>query len=253
MLPLETTIMLAGTIVFITTGFWMLMVFDCVRNEPKGSSWLWLLIVMNLPGAIVYFVARKLPYLNIPIPNFCKRWTMKDALWNAEAGVMNIGKSHQYVTLGNVLMEMGNLDRALECYRDALQLEPGNTNALWGCATIAIQRKNIDLARAYLQDLLDRDPEYKRGEASLVYGKALYELKQWSAAKEHLDLDVKRWSHSESFLLLAKIAVNVDGDPIVAKNYLETMLARLKASPRYNYRRNQHLIRSADKILKTLN
>jgi tetratricopeptide (TPR) repeat protein len=245
--------MLTNTIVFATTGFWMLMIFDCVRNEPKGSSWLWLLIVLNIPGAFIYFAARKLPYLDIPIPNFFKRWTMKDALWNAEAGVTNIGKSHQYITLANVLMEMGNLDRALECYQEALQREPGNNHALWGCATIEMQRRNFDLAREHLKKILDREADYKRGEASLLYGKALYELQQWSIAKEHLDRDVKQWSHSESFILLAKIALNCDGNRVAAKNYLDTMLARLKASPRYNYRKHQHLIRSAEKMLKTLN
>jgi hypothetical protein len=244
--------MITGSIAFATTGFWMLMIFDCVRSEPKGSSWLWLLIVLNFPGAIIYFITKKLPYLNLPTPTFLKQWTMKDALWNAEAGVANIGKSHQYVTLGNVLAEMGKLDRAAECYQAAIQKEANNTNALWGCATIAMERQNFDLARGYLQDLLKLDRDYKRGEASLLYGKSLYELQQWSAAKTHLDLDVKQWSHAESFLLLAKIAVNVDGDRVAARTYLETMLARLKASPRFNYRRNQRLIRSAQKMLKTL-
>jgi tetratricopeptide (TPR) repeat protein len=244
--------MIAGTLAFATTGFWMLMIFDCVRNEPKGSSWLWLLIVLNFPGAVVYFVARKLPYLNLPMPNFFKQWTMRDALWNAEAGVTNIGKSHQYVTLGNILFEMGKIDRAAECYQEAVRKEPGNTHALWGCGMIEMERKNFDLARGYLNDLLRQDRDYKRGEASLLYGKALYELKQWSAAKEHLDADVKLWSHSQSFLLLAKIALNCDGDRVAARNYLETMLARVKASPRYNYRRNQRFVRSAEKMLKSL-
>lgn len=245
--------MLTGTIAFATAGFWMLMIFDCIRNEPKGSSWLWLLIMLNFPGAVIYFVSRKLPNLDFPVPNFFKRWTMKDALWNAEAGVTNIGKSHQYVTLGNILMEMGELDRALECYRDALQKEPKNTHALWGCATIATQSKKFELAREYLQTLLDLDANYKRGEASLLHAKALYNLEQWSVAKEYLDRDVKQWSHSESFLLLAKIALNIDNDKVAAKNYLDTMLGRLKASPRYNYRKNQHLVRSAQQMLKTLN
>jgi hypothetical protein len=244
--------MLTGILAFATAGFWMLMIFDCARNEPKGSSWLWLLIMLNFPGAVIYFVARKLPYLDLPIPNFMKQWTMKEALWNAEAGVTNIGKSHQYVILGNVLLEMGNLNRALECYQQALQKEPGNTHALWGCATIEIKCKNFAVAQVYLKDLLDRDRDYKRGEASLCYAKTFYELREWATAKEYLAVDIKHWSHSESFLLLAKIAVNIDRDPVAAKNYLDTMLARLKASPRYNYRKNQHLIRSAQQILKTL-
>jgi tetratricopeptide (TPR) repeat protein len=248
----ETAIMLTGTIAFASTGFWMLMIFDCIRNEPKGSSWLWLLIVLNFPGALIYFVSRKLPYLDIPVPSFFKRWTMKDALWNAEAGVSNIGKSHQYVTLGNVLTEMGDLDRALSAYQSAIAKEPNNTHALWGCATIAMQRKNFDVAREQLQQLLALDAEYKRGEASLLYGKALYELAQWSAARSHFESDVKRWGHAESLLLLAKIALNTDGDSQAAKSYLETMVSRLRASPKFNYRKNQHLIRSAQKMLKNL-
>lgn len=243
--------MLVGTMAFASQGFWMLMIFDCVRNEQKGSSWLWLLIMLNFPGAVIYFMARKLPYMNIPIPNFFKRWTMKDALWNAEAGIKNIGKSHQYVTLGNILLEMGNIDRALESYHEALVRESSNPNALWGCATIEIQQQKFDLAREHLKTLMAKEPEYKRGEASLFYGQVLYELGQWSAAKEHLDLDVKQWSHAGSFILLAKIAIQ-DGDRKMARDYLETMLARVKASPRYNYRKNQHLVRQAEKMLKTV-
>jgi hypothetical protein len=88
--------------------------------------------------------------------------------------------------------------------------------------------------------------------ATVDHGKALYELQQWSAAKSHLEQDVKQWGHSESWLLLAKIDLNTDGDRVASKNYLTTMLARLKASPKYNYRKQLHLIRSAEKMLKTL-
>ena len=245
--------MLTGMLAFATAGFWMLMIFDCARNEPKGSSWLWLLIMLNFPGAIIYFISRKLPYLDLPVPTFFKRWTRSEALWNAEAGVTNIGKSHQYVVLGNVLVEMGNVNRALECYQQALAKEPGNTHALWGCATVEIDRQNFEVARSQLKELLDRDADYKRGEASLLYAKTLYQLSEWAAAKEYLELDLKMWGHSESFLLLAKITANIERDPVAAKKYLETMLARLKASPRYNYRKNQTLIRAAQKMLKTLN
>jgi hypothetical protein len=244
--------MLVGSIAFVTTGFWMLMIFDCVRHEPKGSHWLWLLIMLNFPGAIIYFAAQKLPSLNLPTPNFFKRWMMRDALWSAEAGVSNIGKSHQYVVLGNVLTEMGKLDRALECYQEALVREEDNSHAMWGCATIEIQQKKFYLAVDRLSALLNYDPDYKRGEASLQYGKVLYELAQWSAAKVHLQRDIKQWGHSESFLLLAKIALYYDKDRLAASDYLKTMVGRLKASPKYNYRKHQYLIREAEKMQKTL-
>jgi hypothetical protein len=249
-----------GSIAFVTSAFWMFMIYDCIKNEPKGSSWLWLLIVLNFPGAVIYFAIRKLPYLNIPIPSFFKRWTMKDALWNAEAAVQNIGQSHQYVVLGNVLLEMGEIDRALVAYQAALVKEPDYPPALFGCATIEMQQRNFEAALVPLKVLMKKDPEYKRGEASLLYGKALYETAQWSAAKTHLEQDAKYWGHSESWLLLAKIALQQESDSLqdssaaraAARSYLNTMITKLKAAPKYHYCRNQHLIHEAKKMLKTL-
>jgi hypothetical protein len=243
--------MLVQAVAFASQGFWMLMIFDCVRNEPKGSSWLWLLIMLNFPGAVIYFAARKLPYLDLPIPNFFKRWTMQTALRNAEAGVHNIGKSYQYVTLGNVLLEMGDRDRALTAYHEALTREATNAHALWGCATIELHQQKLDLAQAHLEVLLEKEPDYKRGDASLLYGKVLFERELWLPAKEHLDRDVKHWGHAEAFILLAKIAIH-DCDIPGARMYLETMLARVKAAPQYNYRIKQHLVREAEKMLKKL-
>ncbi len=243
--------MLVQAVAFASQGFWMLMIFDCVRTEPKGSSWLWLLIMLNFPGAVIYFAARKLPDLDVPIPNFFKRWTMQNALRNAEAGVHNIGKSYQYVTLGNVLLEMGDFDRALIAYHESLAREATNPHALWGCAKIEMQQQKFDLAQAHLETLLQKEPDYKRGEASLFYGKVLFEQEKWSNAKEHLDRDVKYWGHAESFILLAKIAIH-DSDFTTAREYLETMLARVKAAPHYSYRMKQHLVREAEQMLKKL-
>jgi hypothetical protein len=246
----ETAIML-GTFAFASSAFWFLMIYDCLKNEPRGSNWLWILIMLNFPGAVIYFAVRKLPYLNIPVPGFLKRWTMKDALWNAEAAVRNIGKSHQDVVLGNVLLEMGEIDRALASYENALVKEKDYPPALFGCASIEMKQQKFDLAATHLKTLMQKDPEYKRGGASLLYGKALYETAQWSLAKTHLEQDAKYWGHSESWLLLAKIVYQEDGDRDAARSYLETMIARLKASPKFHYRQNSHLMREAEKMLKT--
>jgi hypothetical protein len=244
--------MLVGSIAFVTTGFWMLMIFDCVGKEPKGSSWLWLLILLNFPGATAYFVMRRLPDLDLPISNLFKHWGMKDALRNAEAGVSNIGKARQYVTLGNVLMEIGKLDRALECYSEALVREENNSDAMWGCARIEIKHKHLHIAMEHLHTLLVNEPDYREGEASLQYGKVLYELAQWSPAKSHLQGDLKRWGHSESLLILARISLYYDDDRLAARNYLDTLLGRLNASPKSSSRKHQHLIHEAGKLWKTL-
>jgi len=227
------------------------MIFDCVRNEPDRQTWLWILLFLNVAGATIYFFACYLPRSGFLRANLFKRWTLKQDLWNAEAGVRNIGKPHQYVTLGNVLSEMGQMEKAAEAFQQAYEKEPKNTHALWGLACIEMQRKQYFKANDYLQQLIRLEPDYKSGEASLLQGKVLYELQDWELAQKHLEEDIRYWSHPESSLLLA-IIQKQEGNVEKARDSLETMIAKVKAAPIYHYRRHQHIVRKAEKLLKTL-
>lgn len=248
---LETVLSSLGVWILLPSAFWMLMIFDCVRNEPDRQTWLWILLFLNVAGAIIYFFASYLPRSGFLQANMFKQWTLKQELWNAEAGVRNIGKPHQYVTLGNVLLDMGQVDKAAEAFQQAYEKEPNNTHALWGLAAVEMQQKQYAKAKDNLQKLTALDPDYKSGEASLLHCKALYELKDWGLAKAALKKDIQYWSHPESSLLLATIQKQ-EGNPQDARDCLETMMAKVKASPIYHYRRHQHIIRKAEKLLKTL-
>ena len=153
-----------GVWVLLPSAFWMLMIFDCVRNEPDRQTWLYILMFLNIAGAIVYFFACWLPRANVPMPNYFKRWSLRQALWNAEAAV---------------------------AYQQALEKEPGNPHALWGAAFIELKNKQFAAAKDHLEALLTLDRDYKTGEASLLYGKALFELGDWEPARSHLEKDIK--------------------------------------------------------------
>lgn len=243
--------MLVKIVAFALAGFWMLTIFDCIRHEPKGSNWLWILILLNFPAAVVYVVARKLPELNVSLPNFFKRWRLRAALNGAETGVYKEGNADRYVALGNVLLEMGKYDRALESYHEASSREAANPHALWGCAIVEIHQQQLDRAVEHLKALLHKEPNYKSGAASLLYGKVLYELARWDKAKQQLIRDLDRWGHPESSLLLAQIAIN-DRELVIARGYLENMLARLAISPLANRRQHLQLLDRAEQLLKSL-
>lgn len=240
-----------GIWVLLSSAFWMLMIFDCVRNEPDRQTWLWILLFLNVAGALIYFFACWLPRSNMPVPNYFKRWTMRQELWNAEAGVRNIGKAHQYVALGNVLTEIGDLEKAATTFQQALDKEPKNIHALWGLAYIEMHHKQFTLAREHLAALVELDPDYKCGEGSLLYGKALFELPDWKSAKTHLEKDLKYWGHPEAAIMLASIQ-RQEGNLEQARDYLEGMLTKLRAAPIYHYRRHQQTLRKAEKMLRTL-
>lgn len=238
-------------IFFFTTVFWLLMIYDCVRNDPQKNQWLYLLIFLNFPGAVIYFLVRRLPQIDLPLPRYFARWTQRRELWMAEADARNIGKAHQYAVLGNLLCDMGIFDRAEVAYNTALEKEPKNIQALWGAAFIDMQNKKFTNAKEHLENLLKLEPEYKYGEASLAYGKVLVELQEKEAAKIHLQKHIKQWGHPEAYIMLATI-LSEEGDRSSACGHLETMIARVRGSSYYHYKRNRHWVTKGKKLLKIL-
>ncbi|MEA5619586.1 tetratricopeptide repeat protein [Cronbergia sp. UHCC 0137] len=236
----------------LMTGFWLLMIYDCVRNEPERQTWLWILLFVNVPGALIYFLARWIYRNNIPLPNYFSRWTRKRELWLAQAEAKNIGKAHQYVILGNLLTDMGIFDQAEVAYQQALEKEPNHPQALWGAALIDIKNKKFVPAKEYLQTLLKIEPDYKYGDASLVYGQTLFNLQELDQAKAHLEIHLKNWSHPEGYITLAKTLAQ-QGETQAASNYLETMITKIRGSSYYHYKRNSHFIHQGEKLIKNLN
>lgn len=243
--------MIFHIVAFLTTGFWMYMIFDCIRNDPDRNIWIWLLLFFNYLGAIIYFATRMLPRSNVSTPSYFYRWTKKKTLREAEAGVHNIGKAHQYVQLGNVLLEMGKYEKAEAAFHQAITQESNHLDALWGLASVAVSSKSWESAQLHLQQLLALDPEYKRGDASLLLGKVLVASQQKELAKAHLLQDIKAWSHPESAFILASL-YSEDGEKQDAYDTLKTMLARLKACPEFYYRQHRHVANRSERMLDSL-
>ena len=108
----------------LIAGFWIWAIVDCIQNEPDRQTWIWLLILLNVIGAIAYFFLCYLQRNNPPLPRHFNRWTYQQKLWNAEAAAENIGKDHQFVELGKILYDMGMLERSAIAYQTALKKIP---------------------------------------------------------------------------------------------------------------------------------
>jgi len=252
---LASVLGLLGPLSLVGTVFWVWMLYDCLKNGGRGCSdrylWLWVLLLLNIIGAGLYFVICWIPrHPNpIPMPRFANRWRMRDALWQAEAEVKNIGKAHQYVKLGDILYEMNEPDQAIAAYKQALEKEPHHPKALWSIACIELTRKNLAAAKPSLQTLITVNPDYSYGDASFAYGQVLFETGDLDSAKAHLQQHLKAWSHPQGYITLAMVQQK-QGEMVEARETLETMILKIKSSVPFQYRRNQQFVRQGEKLLR---
>ena len=238
-----------GPLGLLVTAFWLWMIYDCVQHE-RDRTWLWLLIFLNVMGAVLYFIARYWPRTQGGGGLFGVN-RLRDQLWQAEAEAKNIGKAHQFIKLGDILSQMGDRERAGTAYAQALAKEPRNTKALWGAASVALEIQDGATAQQHLATLVAVDPDFLYGDASVTYAKVLADRHEGEKAIAHLNEHFKRWSHPEAYLVLAQVH-QYQGDREAAKEAIETMIMKVKSSPPYHYRKNQRYVKQGEKLLRSL-
>lgn len=239
---------------FFTFLFWAWMFYTCFLHERDQSRILWALVLvfLHIIGAVLYFVFRWLPRALSITQASIKRQKLNCELQQALANVRNIGKAYQYVQLGRVYEEIQQVDHALAAYQQALTKEPNNTDALWGSAAIELAHRNSEQALPMLQRLIEIRPDFKFGDASLAYGKALFDCGDFSLAQQHLESHLKQWSHPEAALLMAKIQTHQQNTP-GACEVLETMITNVQGAPDFHYRKHRQHVVQGQRLLRSLN
>lgn len=211
-------------------AFWAWMLIDCIIREPDRGFWIWLLIVVPFPGAVVYAVVRFFPQHDFTAPAFVRAWMRGKELARLQTAAEQIGNAHQFIQWGDALREVGRLDQANAAYAQALAKDPKSLQALWGAAQIAVRQKRPADVEDYCRQVLAIDPQYKFGDVSLAYCRALKDQGQSAKMREQLEQHVRRWRHPEAVYLLA-CQCRDDGDAAVAREHLQAMLRDISGSP----------------------
>lgn len=212
------------------SAFWIWMLIDCIIREPDRFFWIWLLVIAPFPGAVVYAVIRFFPQRDFTAPIWMRAWTRGRELARLEAAAQQIGNAHQFIQWGDALREVGRVEPARLAYESALAKDPESLQALWGAALVAVSQKRPADVKRLCEHILAIDPQYKFGDVSLALGRALKELGETTAMREHLERHVKRWRHPEAVYLLS-CQCRDDGDFEVAREHLKAMLRDIQGSP----------------------
>lgn len=244
-----------GTVFWLITGFWVWMLYDCIKRERY--PWVLLLVMLNVVGAALYFFAHWLPERSKSGGAESRtswargRRPSADQMRQAEADVINIGKASQYMTLGNLLFDANQTEKAYEAYQQVLEREPENVRALWGAARCAYDLKDYSAAKEHLACLLKKEPEFAYGSASMTYAEVLHTTGDDAVALSQLQSHIKIWSDPEAYWLLADLQAN-QGDKTAAKTTLEAMVLKIKGFAPFRYRKTKHFIAKGERKLKDL-
>jgi len=231
--------------------FWLWMVWHCLRTEPDRFFWLWLMVVVQIVGPLLYFAVRYCPSVNMKGPAVVRRWTRRRELDRLEVAARQIGNAHQYCQWGDALREVGLADQAARAYDQALAKDPTSLPALWGATQVAAtQGRSIDVLHL-ARRILERDPQYKFGDVSLALGKAMIDVGDEQDAVRHFEQHVRRWRHPEALYLLATLYVR-QGNAPAAREQLQALLMDLRGSPASIARQHGRWKSRARQLLKKL-
>lgn len=246
------SLLLQQPLALATLAFWIWMLVHCIRHDPDRNLWLWVVLIGSAPGAFIYFLVRWLPGARLsPGLSLMSRWTKGRQIPRLEVAARNIGNAHQYVELGDAYRETGKTSRAAECFRQALEKDPGHLPALWGAAQVELQRSNLSAARLHLEQILAKDEAYKFGDVSLAHCRTLAGLNDTDAALTRLERHLNRWTHPEAYVLIATILID-RGHPEAAREKLEATISDLRGGPAFFARQNRGWARQARRMLARL-
>jgi hypothetical protein len=227
------------------------MIVYCIRNDPERNTWLWVMIIFQPLGAIIYFFARWLPSSSLQPPKFIQKFLRGREIERKRIAASQIGNAHQFVELADTLRDVGRLDDARDAYASALAKDPRHAGALWGAAAVDFRRNDFPAAKDKLVQVLAIDPSYKFGDVSLLYANTLIRLGETNAARDHLEQHTKRWRHPESLFRLAEIRAG-EGDVKSARNLLQALIMDVDGSPRAIARRFYFWKGRAKRLLRKL-
>lgn len=165
---------------------WILLIFSIwmlADAMKRRAGWFWYLVILLAPlGAVIYFVAIKLP-ARATGGNTVPPASGDTQQLSTPFGVRLLGQSLQHA---DQMEAAEQYDKAMAIYDEALQREPGNLQALHGAARCELGLGHPQQAVTLLEKVLNADREFANYGAALDYADALWLAGQQRDAVELL-------------------------------------------------------------------
>jgi hypothetical protein len=233
------------------------LIVHCIKTG-RNTIWVWVLLFLSLVGVVAYIAVEILPDL------FRSRGTQR-ALRGVrraldpeqelrrlenEARLRNDVASRQ--RYAEALLQHGRHAEAIELYRQALSgLYEHDPNLMLGLARAQFGSGDAAAARATLDELIARNPDFKSPDGHLLYARALETEGRTDAALSEYATLAQYYAGAEARLRYGQL-LKRSGRIEEARRTLNELLDHARAAPGHYRRAQRDWLDAAERELTSL-
>ncbi len=235
----------------------VLLIVHCIRTG-RNMLWIWAIALLPLVGSIAYVLAEVLPGFfrssgtRRAVRGVRRALDPQQDLRRYEAEARLSGDVASRQRYADELIRQGRPAEAVGVYRQALTgLYESDPNLMLGLAQAQFAAGAPAEARATLDALIARNPDFRSPDGHLLYARALAgEGNRDKALQEFAEL-VKYYSGAEAPLRYAQL-LRQSGRAEDARRVLRELLEHARLAPRHYRRMQQQWLMQAERELAAL-
>src|ERR1035441_6766125 len=235
----------------------VLLIVHCIRSG-RNTLWIWAIALLPVAGPIAYVLVEILPGLfrsrgtRLAVRGVRKALDPGQDLRRFEAEARMTGDVASRQRYADELTRQGRAVDAIAVYSQALTgLYDSDPNLLLGLAQAQFAAGAFADARATLDSLIARNPNFRSPQGHLLYARALEgEGNRAKALEEYTELS-KYYAGAEAPLRYAQL-LRACGRTEEARVVLKELLEHARVAPRHYRRMQQEWLTIAERELATL-
>jgi hypothetical protein len=226
-----------------------------VVKTGRNQIWIWVLALLSIPGAIAYIAVELIPEL------FRSRTAQRTARgfkkaidpaanlrrFENEARVAtNVASRQRYA---EELVRHARYDEAIAQYREALTgLYEHDPNLMQGLAQAQFGKADAPGARATLDELIRRNPDFRSPAGHLLYARALEAEGEVQKALEEYRVLAPSYPGAEASVRYAQL-LQAQGQRAEAQKVVRELLEQARIAPGHYRRAQRPWLEAAQRLL----
>ncbi|HEY7098984.1 MAG TPA: tetratricopeptide repeat protein [Terriglobales bacterium] len=226
-----------------------LAIVHFIRRRPD-TYWLWIILFLGLPGALIYFAVEVIPDAGLLRQSF-KVFPRRRRIRELEFAILDNPSAGNYEEVADLYLEEGQFAKAREAYDKAISARTDSPDPFYRRGITEVELGDFQAAVADLERVVTKDPKYDFQRAAGLLAHSYANTGQPEKA-DVLFRDVTVIStSSETYYNYAQFLASQQrtGE---AREWAEKILAKKPTMPGYLKRRERPWFRKANALLKRL-